>query len=73
MDKLDSEQKFQLKKMLKNWDKIEPNIIDGRGTMTPAIGDIYVFQTANGKKHGISQYIFWLPSCFLSPQRLLCW
>jgi hypothetical protein len=42
-----------LKKMMKNWDKIEPNIMDGRGTMTPAIGDIYVFQTANGKKHGV--------------------
>ena len=34
MDKLNSEQKFQLKKMKKNWDKIEPNITDGRGTMT---------------------------------------
>tara|TARA_R110001632_G_scaffold65054_1_gene154437 strand:+ start:769 stop:972 length:204 start_codon:yes stop_codon:yes gene_type:complete len=53
MDNLDSEQKFQLKRMLKNWDKIEPNIIDGRGTMTPVIGDIFVFQTANGKKHGV--------------------
>ena len=53
MEKLDSEQKFQLKKMLKNWDKIEPNIMDGRGTMTPAIGDIYVFQTPDGKKHGV--------------------
>jgi len=53
MEKLDSEQKFQLKKMKKNWDKIERQSIDGRGTMTPAIGDIYVFQTANGKKHGV--------------------
>ena len=53
MEKLDSEQKFQLKRMKKNWDKIEPNITDGRGTMTPAIGDIFVFQTANGKKHGV--------------------
>ena len=34
MEKLNSEQKFQLKKMMKNWDKIEPNIMDGRGTMT---------------------------------------
>jgi hypothetical protein len=53
MEKLDSEQKFQLKKMKKNWDKIERQSVDGRGTMTPAIGDIYVFQTANGKKHGV--------------------
>ena len=53
MDNLNSEQKFQLKRMKKNWDKIEPNITDGRGTMTPAIGDIFVFQTANGKKHGV--------------------
>jgi hypothetical protein len=53
MEKLSKDQKFQLKKMLKNWDKIEPNITDGRGTMYRAIGDVYVFQTANGKKHGV--------------------
>ena len=53
MEKLSKDQKFQLKKMLKNWDKIEPNITDGRGTMHRAIGDVYVFQTANGKKHGV--------------------
>ena len=53
MDKLNSEQKFQLKKMKKNWDKIERYSIDGRGTMTPQIGDIFVFQTPDGKKHGV--------------------
>ncbi len=53
MDKLDSEQKFQLKKMKKNWDKIERHSVDGRGTMTPQIGDIFVFQTPDGKKHGV--------------------
>ncbi len=53
MNKLDSEQKFQLKKMKKNWDKIERHSVDGRGTMTPQIGDIFVFQTPDGKKHGV--------------------
>jgi hypothetical protein len=53
MEKLDSEQKFQLKKMKKNWDKIERHRVDGRGTMTPQIGDIFVFQTPDGKKHGV--------------------
>mgnify|MGYP001074043606 FL=1 len=53
MEKLDSEQKFQLKKMKKNWDKIERHSVDGRGTMTPQIGDIFVFQTPDGKKHGV--------------------
>jgi len=53
MEKLDSEQKFQLKKMKKNWDKIERHSIDGRGTMTPQIGDIFVFQTPDGRKHGV--------------------
>ena len=53
MDKLNSEQKFQLKKMKKNWDKIERHSVDGRGTMTPQIGDIFVFQTPDGKKHGV--------------------
>ena len=53
MNKLDSEQRFQLKKMKKNWDKIERHSIDGRGTMTPQIGDIFVFQTPDGKKHGV--------------------
>ena len=53
MEKLNSEQKFQLKKMMKNWDKIERHSVDGRGTMTPQIGDIFVFQTPDGKKHGV--------------------
>ena len=53
MDELNSEQKFQLKKMKKNWDKIERHSVDGRGTMTPQIGDIFVFQTPDGKKHGV--------------------
>jgi len=53
MNKLDSEQRFQLKKMKKNWDKIEEYSVDGKGTMTPQIGDIFVFQTPDGKKHGV--------------------
>ena len=53
MFSLNSEQKFQLKKMKKNWDKIERQSVDGKGTMTPRIGDIFVFQTPDGKKHGV--------------------
>jgi len=53
MFSLNGEQKFQLKKMKKNWDKIETQSVDGRGTMTPQIGDIFVFQTPDGKKHGV--------------------
>jgi hypothetical protein len=53
MEELSNAQKFQLKKMLKNWDKIEPHMTDGKGLMARAVGDIYVFQTANGKKHGV--------------------
>lgn len=53
MNKLNGEQKFQLKKMKKNWDKIEEHSVDGSGTMTPQIGDIFVFQTPDGKKHGV--------------------
>jgi hypothetical protein len=45
MDELDSEQKCQLNKMLERYYTHE--------TMTPQIGDIYLFSSLDGKKRAV--------------------
>jgi len=45
MEELDSEQKCQLDKMIKRWKTHE--------TMTPQIGDIYLFKSFEGKKRAV--------------------
>ena len=45
MEELDSEQTYQLNKMLKRWKTHE--------TMTPQIGDIYLFKSLDGKKRAV--------------------
>jgi len=45
MEELDSEQKFQLNKMLKRSKAYD--------TMTPQLGDIYLFSSLDGKKRAV--------------------
>jgi hypothetical protein len=45
MEELDSEQTCQLNKMIKRWKTHE--------TMTPQIGDIYVFKSLDGEKRAV--------------------
>ena len=45
MDELDSEQTYQLHKMLKRYATHE--------TMTPQLGDIYLFSSLDGKKRSV--------------------
>ena len=45
MEELDSEQTYQLNKMLKRWKTYD--------TMTSQIGDIYLFKSLDGKKRAV--------------------
>ena len=45
MEELDSEQTYQLNKMIKRWKTYD--------TMTSQIGDIYLFSSLDGKKRAV--------------------